>query len=333
MTKVEIDIRDTLSKEKSDRTLAKLEDNFYTSAKRHLDMLEGLWQGKERGELAVERSYRKWKTAKASMSDIFISRLRKILTLVNHKIDGREPNLSRLVPEERELYSAMVFLVVKSKRSIMSQSEKDAGIMKDIIDLMEADPEGKGLLTFEESVRGAAYLPESSTAMDEIQTTSEMEDELPTNFFTSDRKKENVGNPEEIDEEEDDSFIEPYEDYAEKEQLGEGDIEVGPDPVVPEEMPSAPDIDMDDKIDTGENNDPVVPENPESQIQDNPEEGVEINGTDNESASILLRIIEDTGDFMSDDGNTYNLKKNEIAVFPVTVGTVLIAASKAEAIE
>jgi len=160
MTKVEIDIRDTLSKEKSDRTLSKLEDDFYTSAKRHLDMLEGLWQGKQRGELAVERSYRKWKMAKASMSDIFLSRLRKILTLVNHKIDGREPNLARLVPEERDLYSVMVFLVLKSKRTIMSQSEADAGMMKDIIDLMEADPEGKKLLSIGESIMGAAYVQE-----------------------------------------------------------------------------------------------------------------------------------------------------------------------------
>lgn len=333
MTKVEIDIRDTLSKEKSDRTLAKLDDNFYTSAKRHLEMLEELWQGKQRGEIAVERSYRKWKTAKASMSDIFLSRLRKILTLVNHKIDGREPNLSRLVPEERDLYSTMVFLVIKSKRSIMNQSEIDAGMMKDIIDLMETDPEGKNLLTVGESIRGAAYIQESSLEENEIQMSSEMVDELPSDFFSNSREKAKSPTAEEIFAEEDDSFIEPYEDYAEKEQLGEGDIEVGPDPPELGELPAAPEIEIDDIVDTVEHENPSEPKNPESQARDILQEGTESDGDDTGSASILVRIIKDTGDFMSEDGNTYNLKKNEIVSFPVNVGTILIAASKAESIE
>ncbi len=333
MTKVEKDIRDTLSKEKSDRTLAKLEDDFFTSAKRHLDMLEGLWQGKQRGEVEVERSYRKWKTAKASLSDIFLSRLRKILTLVNHKVDGREPNLARLVPEERNLYSAMVFLVLKSKRTIMNQSEVDSGMMKEIIDLMETDPEGKNLLTIGDSIRGAAYVMEPSSAMGDIDMPSELDEEFPPDFFEGGRTKEKAVAPEENDEARDNSFIEPYEEYAEKEQLGEGDIEVGPDPVEPDEMPSAPEIEVNDLANVHENGSPSLAKDHESLPRDSTPNIVENNLNPGRAASIMVRIIEDTGDFMSEDGNTYNLKKNEIASFPMNVGTVLIAASKAEPIE
>jgi len=168
--------------------------------------------------------------------------------------------------------------------------------------------------------------------MKEIQMPSEMEEELPPGFFTSKREKEKTASPEVTDEEEDDSFIEPYEDYAEKEQLGEGDIEVGPDPLVPDEMPAAPEIAVNDKAEVREH-DPAVEENSESLPDDTLEDLADNDGNETGSASIMVRIIEDTGDFMSEDGNTYNLKKNEIASFPVNVGTVLIAANKAEPIE
>ena len=48
---------------------------------------------------------------------------------------------------------------------------------------------------------------------------------------------------------------------------------------------------------------------------------------------MTIRVLKDTGEFMSVDGNTYNLKKDEVVSFPFHVANVLVAAEKAERIE
>ena len=53
-----------------------------------------------------------------------------------------------------------------------------------------------------------------------------------------------------------------------------------------------------------------------------------------ESRALLIRILEDTGSFVSPhNGITYDLKKNEVISFPYYVANILVDAKKAEPIE
>ena len=49
--------------------------------------------------------------------------------------------------------------------------------------------------------------------------------------------------------------------------------------------------------------------------------------------SMTIRVLKDTGEFMSVDGNIYNLKKDEVVSFPFHVANILVVAEKAERIE
>ena len=328
MSNISKNIRDVLSREKSDKGLARLEDDFFSSAYAHLNMFKGGWQGMTRGDSEVERSYRNWKITKANIRDIFISRLRKILTMVNQKIDGRNPNLGRLVPEEKTLFSALVFIALKSKKIIVERSTSERGVLEDIIYLMRSDPDGNELFDLEEPfLRGHSFIAEDKPSTEEFTTSPDHErkpddDEYLTDF-------DSYTPPEEENEPGEESVIVPYEEYYGKD-LGEGDLEAGPDPVKIEEIPGETEADTTNDDDGKENGEEDVDEH------DKDETDIEITSQVNpmdEKRALLVRILEDTGSFVSEDGNIYNLKKNEIISFPYNVANILVEAEKAEPIE
>lgn len=341
MSNISKNIRDVLSREKSDKGLARLEDDFFSSAYAHLNMFKGGWQGMTRGDSEVERSYRNWKITKANIRDIFISRLRKILTMVNQKIDGRNPNLGRLVPEEKTLFLALAFIAMKSKKIIVERSTSERGVLEDIIYLMRSDPDGNELFDLEKPfLRGHSFIAEDKPSPEEFTASPDHERKPDDNEYLTDF--DSYTPPEEETEPGEESVIVPYEEYYGKD-LGEGDLEAGPDPVKIEEIQGGIEAgttndDVDGK-DNGEDDD-------KDNDKDNGEENVDEHDKDetdigiasqvnpmDEKRALLVRILEDTGSFISEDGNIYNLKKNEIISFPYNVANILVEAEKAEPIE
>ncbi len=214
------DVRDILIREKADKSLIKLDSDFYQLVKTHLGILEEMWTGNKRGDPDVERSYHKWKVVRDNVSDIFLNRLRKILTLVNRKIDGREPNLGNLLPEEKNLFATLVFTVKKTRSVMVDISEEERSIVEDMLDLVRSDPEGKMLLsekTHDWESRNQAIFssePEPGASLD-LEKGHPLNGEYLRDF-------DDVEEPARTEE---DSFIEPYEEYS-SEDLGEGDIEL-----------------------------------------------------------------------------------------------------------
>ncbi len=354
MSNIEKNIRDVLSKEKSDKGLARLDDDFFSSAYGHLSMLRDGWKGMTRGDSEVERSYRKWKITKSNIGDIYISRLRKILTMVNQKIDGRNPNLSHLVPEERTLFCAMAFIALKNRKIMVEQSTSERGVLEDIIYLMKSDPDGNQLFdTKEPFLRGHSYIAENLPSTEEFVTPpshiKDLEDDRYLTDFDSYQSPEDK--PEAEGEE---SVIVPYEEYSGKD-LGEGDIEAAPDPVEPDGKPlrtemisidhghependnGAVDGYVADKDDDDHRTDPDADNIHDHGADDVSNNGIEMTTTGHppdESRALLIRILEDTGSFVSPhNGITYDLKKNEVISFPYYVANILVDAKKAEPIE
>jgi len=333
MSNIEKNIRDILSKEKSDKGLARLEDDFFSSAYGHLNMLRDGWKGMTRGDSEVERSYRKWKITKSNIGDIYISRLRKILTMVNQKIDGRNPNLSHLVPEERTLFSAMAFIALKNRKIMVERSASERGVLEDIIYLMKSDPDGNQLFDLNEPIlRGHSYIAENRPSTEEFVTSPSHVKDLEDDRYLTDF--DSYQSPEEKEEPEgEESVIVPYEEYYGKD-LGEGDIEAGPDPVDPDGIPHESEMIATDDEDVNDNGDK---DNDGNGADDDSANGIEMTSADrpiDEKRALLIRILEDTGSFVSpDNGITYDLKKNEVIAFPYNVANILVDAKKAEPIE
>ena len=76
---------------------------------------------------------------------------------------------------------------------------------------------------------------------------------------------------------------------------------------------------------------------PGNGADDDSANGIEMTSADrpiDEKRALLIRILEDTGSFVSpDNGITYDLKKNEVIAFPYNVANILVDAKKAEPIE
>lgn len=365
---IDRDIRDTLSKEKGDKGLSKINEDFYKVAKSYLGILENMWRENQRGDPDAEKSYHKWKVARANVSDIFLNRLRKILTLVNRKIDGREPNTGNLLPDEKGLFAGLEFLARKSRKIIVDRSDEDGQVMNRLLDVIRSDPDGielleskpkRGVDTSYEVLSGGIDEKEPGEGFDVMEQSTDYLvdfDDLPPPA------------------QEEESFVESYEEYREEEELGVGDIELegggravsngqrsgsGPGAGNGMEDRERPEIGSgkaeydedrtDDQMGSGDTNRSDTEEAADTwdeNLQDKTDVDGEVsNGTVERKGSkdtggekphgpfMTIRILEDTGEFVSVDGNIYNLSKEEVASFPYNVANVLVAAKKAERIE
>jgi len=340
-------IRDALKRERSQTSLSSLEFGFYSDAIRFLKIEKDKWYGEQRGLPEVERRFQQWKTTKKNLNDLFIRRVRKVIIRANQQIDrdfignmdvGNK--LDVMVPEEVLLFSLIRLLVSDTRKLLLGKDSispiegkfigsmlKDKlnkneisdlfASMMDIFDLDNVIKEGHSLDT-----PGSSDLP--LDAADKIKSEALEKPSASSSIETSD------------------SIVVPYEEYTgtdryrKEKDIGEGEyLDDFPDDndrtvISAKEPETISDEDNLSKEEQEGNNDQVAGSDVSTSLNDLDDQD---DNSGDKPRSMLVRVLKDTTSFVSEDGNTYKLKKDEVVSFPYYITRILVKEGKAVGIE